>query len=451
VRWLLLKDLQILRRSPLLLALLVLYPLLVALLVGAALSSGPAKPKVAFANLVPRGGAQIQLGGQRLDATQYASELFKRVDPIRVSSREEAIAKVESGEAVAALVVPPDVIQRLQSTLGLAGGRQPTVEVYYSAENPLKRRYVQATIDATLADANKALSDEIFRQAARYLQLIVTGGNLDLPLVGKVDILGLRRAQAIIDAAIAGLPDGSPARVALQQVSRFARLAADNLDVSKPILASIGTPVGVRETVVGSGSETRLDVFGVEVAVVISLMNVALLLAAGMLALEREEHAFGRLVRGLVTRTGLLAEKISLAALCAWALAAAMLAVLAAWLGLDWARTPAWLLALAVAALAFAALGVAVGALARDVRAASLLAFMLALPIAALALIPSGAVSPTLYDAIRVVSGAFPFKPALDALDAALGGGDPLVRPLVHLAALTVGFGALARLALRRF
>ena len=140
-------------------------------------------------------------------------------------------------------------------------------------------------------------------------------------MVGKVDILGLRRAQAIIDAAIAGLPDGSPSRVALEQVSRFARLAADNLDVSKPILASIGSPVRVRETAVGGGSDTRLDVFGVEVAVVISLMFVTLLLAAGMLALEREEHAFGRLVRGLVSRTGLLVEKVALAALCAWALA----------------------------------------------------------------------------------------------------------------------------------
>ena len=35
-----------------------------------------------------------------------------------------------------------------------------------------------------------------------------------------------------------------------------------------------------------------------------SLMFVALLLAAGMLALEREEHAFGRLVRGLVIAHG---------------------------------------------------------------------------------------------------------------------------------------------------
>jgi len=449
LRWLLLKDLQILRRSPLLVALLVLYPLVVALLVGVALSSGPSKPKVAFANLVPPGRAKIELGGERLDATVYASELFDAVDPIRVDSREAAIAKVESGEALGALVIPADVIERLQGTLGLGGGDPPTVEVYYSAENPLKRRYVQATIDATLADANKALSDEIFKEAAGYLNLIVTGGTLSLPLVGDVDILGLRRSQAIIDAAIAGLPEDANARIALQQVSRFARLAADNLDVSKPILASIGNPVRVKERAI-AGSTTSLDVFGVEVAVIISLMFVTLLLAAGMLALEREEHAFGRLVRGLVSRTGLLAEKIGLAGLCAWVLAVVMLGVLVAFLDLGWSRTPAWLAALAFAALAFAALGVAIGALAREVRAASLLAFMLALPVATLALVPSGAVGGTLYDLIRIVSGAFPFKPALDGLDAALNGGG-LLAPLAHLAALTVAFGLIARLALRRF
>jgi len=449
VRWLLLKDLQILRRSPLLVALLVLYPLVVALLVGAALSSGPAKPRVAFANLVPPGEARINLGGEQLDATTYASELFDKVEPIRVDSREEAIAKVESGEALGALVVPADVIQRLQGTLGLGGGDPPTVEVYYAADNALKRRYVQDTIEATLADANKALSDEIFKEASGYLNLIVDGGSIDLPLVGDVDILGLRRAQSIIDAAIADLPADDPSIGALRQVSRFAQLASENLDVSMPILASISNPVRVDEHAI-SGSNASLDVFGVEVAVVLSLMFVTLLLAAGMLALEREEHAFGRLVRGLVSRTGLLAEKIGLAGLCAWALAAVMLAVLVAFLDIGWSRTPVWLLTLAVSAIAFAALGVAIGGLTREVRAASLLAFMLALPVAALALIPSGAVNDTLYDVIRIVSGLFPFKPALTALDAALNGGGIGV-PLLHLLGLTVAFTAIARLTLRRF
>ena len=50
MRWLLLKDLQILRRSPLLVALLVIYPIVVSVLIGLALSRGPEKPRVAIVN-----------------------------------------------------------------------------------------------------------------------------------------------------------------------------------------------------------------------------------------------------------------------------------------------------------------------------------------------------------------------------------------------------------------
>ena len=145
-------------------------------------------------------------------------------------------------------MIPPDVIDRLQGTLGLGGGSPPAVEVYYSAENPLKRRYVQATIDATLADANKALSDEIFKQSARYLNLIVAGGGCRCR----------RRRRRHPRPAQRGEDhrrrDRGPAR-AIVRAGRaragdpFARLAADNLDVSKPILASIGSPVTVKETV----------------------------------------------------------------------------------------------------------------------------------------------------------------------------------------------------------
>jgi hypothetical protein len=85
------------------------------------------------------------------------------------------------------------------------------------------------------------------------------------------------------------------------------------------------------------------------------------------------------------------------------------------------------------------------------VRAASLLAFMLSLPLAFLALVPSGAVAPALYDVIRAVSAIFPFKPTLDALDAALNDSGGLGQALAHLAALMVAFGALSRFGLRRF
>jgi ABC-2 type transport system permease protein len=449
VRWLLVKDLQILRRSPMLVALLVIYPIVIAVLIGVALSAGPSKPRVTFANLVPEGDSTVRIGGQSLDAADYATRLFKDVDPIRVSSRQEAIQKVRDGDALAALIIPADTGERLRSTLGLGGGARPTVEVAYNAEDPIKRRYVESTIRSQLAEANAALSDAVLTEAARYLEYVVKGGKVNIPFLGSADILGLRRARTLVDATIAGLPEGDPRRTALEQVSRFARLAADNLDVSKPILASIGSPVQVKQTVV-NGSRTPLDNFAVAVAVAISLMFVTTLLAAGLLALEREEHVFGRLVRGLVSRTALLAEKVSLAALCGFLVTLVMTAGLAAFVGLDWGRAPLWVLALAAGALGFAALGLAIGAVTREVRASSLLAFLLSLPLAFLALVPSGSVSPALYDVLNVVSGAFPFKPSLRALEASISGG-ALAVPLLHLLLLAAAYATVARLTLRRF
>jgi hypothetical protein len=446
MRWLLLKDLQILRRSPLLVALLVVYPIVIAVLFGFALSGGPEKPRVAFANLVPPGESEFRIGGRTLDAADYADQLFESIDPIQVDTREEAIEKVRSGEALGALVLPPDATERLRATLGLGGGDAPTVEVYYNAEDPVKRRFVESTIEARLADANAALSEAVLREAANYIDVIVRGGEIPLPLVGAVQILGLERSRQIIDSVAEGLPERD--RAALEQVSRFARLAGENLDVSQPILASIGSPVEVKQTIV-EGERTPLDAFAVALAVTVSLMFVTLLLAAGLLALEREEQAFGRLVR-LVSRTSLLVEKVVLSGICAVAVTLLMLVGLSAFVGLDWSRAPAWLAALLGGAIGFAAMGVAIGGLAREVRVATLLAILLSLPIVFLALVPSGSVAPALYDAVNAVSALFPFKPALRALDGAINGGAVLV-PLIHLAGLALVYGAIGRIALRRF
>jgi ABC-type transport system involved in multi-copper enzyme maturation permease subunit len=431
MRWLLLKDLQILRRSPLLVSLLVLYPVALSLLVGFGVSRGPEKPKVAFANLVPADQTTFNLGGQKLDAASYADKLFDNIDPIRVKTRAQAVALVRSGKALGALIVPKDATERLRNAINLSGGPPPTLEVLYNAEDPVKRRYVQSTIESTLAEANTELSQQLTKVAAKYIDIVVSGGRFSL-LGQQISILG-------------------PQRGALEQVARFARLASENLDVSGPILASIGQPVRVKQTVV-SGKTSSLDGYAIVVAVTSSLLLITVLLAAGMLALEREEHAFGRLVRGLVSRLGLIVEKVGLAALCAAAIALLMLVVLTAFAGLDWGRAPLWIPAAAFAALGFASLGVAIGSLAREIRAASLLAVMLSLPIVVLGLIPSGTVGTGLYRVIEVISALFPFKPALQALDAAVNDASPgLAGPLLHLAILTVAFTALARLAIRRF
>ncbi len=443
MRWLLVKDLRILQRSPMLVGLLVIYPVVIAVLIGFALSRGPDKPEVAFYNGLSE-GATVELGGQEIDLTEQGSRLFDEIDPVPAETREEAIQKVRDGEVLGALIIPDDLASNLQSTL-----EPGTVEVFYNAEDPAKKEFVENTIEAQVQQANAALTKRIAVEALDLLQLISDGGSYSF-LGQDFDVLGLVRAERILTEAREELPAGSPQRDELDRVLAFSELARENLAFSDEVLGVVGEPIQVKAKALEGGS-TSLNAFAVALAGAVSLMFITLLLAAGLLAVEREENAFARLVRGLVSQTALLAEKAGLAAVCSTAVCMLMLAGLGLFVDLDWGRLPLWLAAVAAGALAFAALGLAIGVLTREVRAASLLAFMLALPLAFLALVPSGAVAPGLFDVIRAISALFPFKPTLDALDAALNDAGGLAGPLVHLGVLVLAFGALARVGLRRF
>jgi ABC-2 type transport system permease protein len=450
VRHLLVKDLQILRRSPGLLGLLVLYAVVLGVPVGYGLSAPPSKPRVAFLNEVSPTDTTVLVGAERLDVTQYADDLFAAIEPVEVGSRREAEEAVRSGEALAALIVPADVTRKLQDAVALTGsGEVPTLEVLYAAENPLKRRYVEQTIDARLAEANRALSRRITQVAARYIDILLRGGDFDI-LGRRVEALGLQRSARILAGVERTLPADDPRRAELARVREFADLAIENLDLSDEVLGAIGSPIKVRASTVAGSSASTLDSFAVAAATTIALMVVGVLLGAGMLALEREEHAFGRIVRGLVSRAALLAEKVLLGGICAWAVGVLLLVLLSLLTDVPYGRAPRWLAVLAVGALAFAALGVAIGAACRDVRAASLLAFLICLPVAALALVPSGAVGAGAYDAVRAVSALLPFRPALDGFDAALSGAGGVLPGLAHLLVLALAYGGLAWLALRR-
>ena len=68
-------------------------------------------------------------------------------------------------------------------------------------------------------------------------------------------------------------------------------------------------------------------------------------------------------------------------------------------------------------------------------------------------LVPASAVSGGLKSALDGVAFVFPFRASLQAANNAFSGGTAsgIAWPLVHLVALAIVFGALARLALRRF
>ncbi|MFN8160408.1 MAG: ABC transporter permease [Solirubrobacterales bacterium] len=446
MRWLLLKDLQILRRSPLQAFLLVGYPILIAMLVGFAVSRGPEKPRVAFLNLVPK-DTSVSVGGENFSVVGARNRLCARIECIRVHSRREAIDKVKSGDVLAALILPRDLAEQVNSLATLNPGR-PRVEILVNQEDPVKARFVDDRISSLLAQANLVIARRVARTGSSYIDLILNGGHFDF-FGQSFDVLGLRASARILAALRPVVPQG--ARPPLDEVTRFASLARDNLDLAGPLLNSVAEPIAVDKKVV-SGATPPLDIFAISVAACLTLMFVTVLLVSGSLALEREENAFGRLTRGLVSRGGLLAEKVGLGTVVGLLVTVLMLAGLQIFVSLDWGRFGLWLLAILCGGAAFAAAGAALGAAAREVRAASLLAFMVSLPVAFLSLVPSGTVGPAVYDLIRFVTALFPFRPALSAMTAALdeaGGG--LGAPLLHLAALIAAYAVIARLALRRF
>jgi hypothetical protein len=447
MRWLFLKDLQILRRSPLVSALLVLYPVAIAVLIGLALSGGPSDPRVAFLNQIPE-GEEVAVGGSEIDPVSARSQFCDRVECVDVESVDEAIAKVEDGDVLAGVILPPEFADQIQSLGGLTP-QQPTVDVYVNEEDPVKAQLVEDRIKSLITEANLIVSRQISETAADYLDLLLEGGDFDF-LGQSLEILGLRETQAVLEE-VQGQVDDRAVRDTLEPVIEFARLARENLDFAIPILGAVAEPIQVEQRAV-SGSAPGLDTFAISVAATFTLMFVTVLLVAGSLALEREENTFSRLARGLVSRAALLGEKILLGITVALVVTLVMLLGLELFVSLDWGRFPLWVLAVIAGGAGFAAFGAAIGAAAREVRAASLLAFMLSLPIAFLSLVPSGTVAGTLFDVIEVVRAAFPFDPSLDAIDGALDASAPgLGVPLIHLALLTAAYGVLARLALRRF
>jgi ABC-2 type transport system permease protein len=451
MRWLLVKDLQILRRSPLIAALLIAYPVALGLLIGLALSSDNGRPRVAFFNQVPPGQAfEIGASNEELDRGIARGELCKRVECVDVSSRQEAEEKVADGDVIAALILPPDLLDKLRSLTSLTP-EQPTVEVLVNEDDPVKAQLVDDRIQALVTEANLILSQRISDEAGNYLKLLIEGGHFSLPLVGSFDVLGLRKSATILDAIAGQLPPQSPAAEALDRVIRFARLARDNLDFALPLLGAVAHPIEVDKQVI-AGDNTSLDSFAIAAAVTVTMMFVTVLLVAGSLALEREENAFARITRGLVGPSGLLAEKVVLGVIASLVVTLLLLGVLTLLVSIDWGRALLIVAGILAGGAGFAAFGAAIGGAAREVRASSLLAFMLSLPIAFLSLVSSGTVGSNVLHAIEVVRAAFPFDPALDSISGALDSAGPsMVWPLIHLAILAAAYGALARLALRRF
>lgn len=427
------KDLRILRRSPLLLAAAVGYPLVVAVLVALVGAYAGTKPRVALvdeAGLPPT----LQVGDRVFRIKPAIDRAGREVHIVRLSNTE-ARHQLDTGRVVAIVRVPHGFISDLRAMV-----RSPKLELETSP-SPFSGRIVRE-VQAFVYALNRELQGAYIGSNLEYVNLLQRGGKGTF-LGRDFDVLGLGRT----DRLLATEPQ-TPAVVTVRKFVRAARLA---LAQTGDALRATANPIAL----VHVPEHGRTWAFSAQVqayALTLTVGLLALLLAAGSLAAERDENVIGRLP---ATLGELLTAKVALGAVVAALLGTAMALAFGVVIetaavrgGEPWQRIPLVTLGLVLAGASLGALGCLVAALARDARTALLATVALALPLAFVAVVPS--------DAVRVagaIGSLFPVVHALRFFSAALYDVSPwrtLGAEAAWLVAITAALWALARLAARR-
>ena len=434
------KDVRLLTRTPAVLLILIVFPLLVALLVALALQSDERRPAVAVVSL-DTSGRTVVVGERRLSADDYVARLSEDVDVRRLDA-DAARRALDDGRVSAVLTIPENFISDLQS-----GVRQPALMLDTSRRSPIEADAIERNLQAAVYRLNQSLAVGYVDQVLRLVDLVINGGRLGF--FGRTgDALGLKRSRVLVTTLQERLRvGGQPAAAGqLGPLVNFIDETQRNLDLARPAANAIRAPIELRVSESAAGREP-LSAFGFAGALLVSLGLAGVLLAAAAMSAEREDQALVRLGRGLISAWALVAEKMVFTALACLVVGLTLLAGVAAFTSVAVGRWPLWLAALVLAGLAFGAFGVLAGALARETRTALLVALMLALPLLALGLLPNAAVA-------SAVSQVVPFGPAFDAFQTLLV--EPVVSAadlaltLGHLALLALAFGAAAALVVRR-
>ena len=436
VMLLLRKDLRVLVRSPLLLGVLLAYPLLVAGLVGLVAGYGSSKPRVALVDEdhLP---SEVVIGTHHFRIRDAIDEVGKNVHLARMTP-VEARRALSTGRVVATLTVPPGFLADLRSGL-----HSPSL-VYQTTRGGISTRVTQQ-VQALVYALNRRLQKAFVDTDLGYVRLILNGGRATFG--GRTyDVLGLTRMRALLTR----LPPGPERR----RVAEFARVAGVALAQTGNLLASTANPIGLER----AREKSRSSLLSAQVqayALALTVTFLALLLAAGATASERDENAIGRLRRGLVSMGELVAAKVALAAVVALGLGLAIAVVFGVIVqaggvvgGQPWDRLPLLAVGLLLAGGALGALGSLLGALARETRAASLVAVLVVMPVVFLGLVPRE-VAPV----AGWLSDGLPFVHAVRYFASSLYDASPwrtVGRELAWLGGLGLAFGGLARLATRR-
>lgn len=430
---LLVKDVRLLVRSPALVAMLVVYPLLVAALAAVALKGGEASPRIAVVNL-DTPGLSVDVGGTRLTVDDYVARMRDDVD-VRTLSPESARDALDAGDVQAVLTVPNGFMAALQS-----GVQQPTLLLQTNPRSPVEGAAVERRLEAAVYRFNQGLAVQYVEQVVRLADLITNGGSLGV-FGRSIDVIGLVRSGDLIrELQAQARAQGNPGLAArMDPLLVFIRQTQANLNLVRPAATSIASPILLKTEGAATGRQP-MSAFGVAAALLVSVALAGVLLGAAGIASEREDLTLQRLRLGGVPVWMVVAVKMVLAAVVCVVLGLLLLGVVALATDLPVGRWALWVAALALAGAACAGVGTCLGALVPDARAALVGGLLVSLPLVFVGMVPG--------QAARAVAGVLPFGRAFDAFQTLLGAPD-VTGLAVHLALLAVMAAVLTAVSAR--
>ena len=379
----------------------------------------------------------MTLGGRTFDVQRTIDRVATEVRLVRLDA-EEARRELENGKVIATVTVPPGFVTRLKLMT-----ESPTLQLETSKGGLSDR--VRQQVQALVFNLNRELQQAYIDSNLRYVRLIREGGRGDF-LGRGFDLLGLRGAERLLRSQ----PPG-PERDRLLEFVRTARLALNQTDGA---LEATAHPIELVEQP-EHGRTAALSAQVQAYALALTLSFLALVLAAGALAAERDENVLGRLMRGLLTPGRLVAAKVALAAVVSAALGLGVALAFGVIIelgdvtgGEPWTRLLLLAPALLLVGASLGALGTLIGALSGEARTASLVSLLVVLPIVFLGLVPR-----EVFPLAGWISDALPFTHGVRLFSAALYDVSPwgsIAREAAWLVTLTAAYALATRVGMRR-
>ena len=422
------KDMKLIVRRRLLLALLILYPFAFMGVIGLTYGAGR-KASVGVVMGADDAGSKVWVDGEPLGARDIVDRYVGEAADVRyVKSEEDAVEGLRRGKLDAVLIMPDDLVERLR-TLNQSAG----VKAIVDEANPWMASASESALRGALSRINRAVVEEKLQAVNAGLQVLITGGDF----FGN-EVIGMQTVIRDLEEVRSALEDPF-LREKLQNELSLARTIVEDLGEASDYLRATALPIEL-EVVGISGKALRLDSAALPLLLGLSTLWTGVLCAAVLLGMEEEWGMRRRLRMTAAKDMTVMAAKASVALLIVFGQSLVMMVVSMLVVHADPASIPASLMVICLTSLSSIGIGLLVAAFMRESAGAVIVSVMICLPL----LFLSGAVFPLgqMPSYLRAISRLIPFTWAFEALGGVMMRSDPIMGTLKRSGVL-LGMGVL--------